>query len=87
MLYQYFCFGGSKGGNHKGFPLEFSPFWNPLSLTPFASRTLMTKSWYCQELYKRSFLMQTVNQMSGGKSSEFHNHTDPPRVGQKAEIR
>ena len=36
----------------RGVPLEFSPFCNPLSLTPVASRTLMTKSWYCQELYK-----------------------------------
>ena len=44
----------------RGVPLEFSPFCNPLSLTPVASRTLMTKSWYCQELYKRSFLMQTA---------------------------
>ena len=42
----------------RGVPLEFSPFWNPLSLTPVVSHTLMTKIWYYQELYKRSFLMQ-----------------------------
>ena len=37
----------------RGVPLEFSPFCNPLSLTPLASQTLMTKSWYCQELCKK----------------------------------
>ena len=45
----------------RGVPLEFSPFCNPLSLTPVASRTLVTKIWYCRERYKISFLMHTVN--------------------------
>ena len=46
----------------RGVPLEFSPFCNPLSLTPVASHTLMTKSWYCQELNKK--LSDVVNQMA-----------------------
>ena len=63
MLHWHFYFGETKGGNHKGCPLEFSPFCNPLSLTPVAIQALMTKIWYFQELYKRSFLMHTVNRM------------------------
>ena len=51
---------GQKVETTRGVVLEFSPFCNPLSLTPLASRTLMTKSWDCQELYKTSFLMQTA---------------------------
>ena len=47
----------------RGVPLEFSPFCNPLSLTPLVCRTLMTKSWYCRERYQK-FQMQTVNQMT-----------------------
>ena len=39
----------------RGVPLEFSTFCNPLSLTPVASRTFLTKSWYCRELYKNAF--------------------------------
>jgi len=54
MLHWHFYFGESKGGNHKGFPLEFSPFGNPLSLTPVESQVLSAKSWYCQELKKLS---------------------------------
>ena len=46
------------------FLLWWDKRWKPLSLTPVASRALMTKSWYCQELDKISFLMQTVNQIT-----------------------
>ena len=45
-----------------GSPLEFSPFCNPLSLTPVASHNLMTKSWFCRELNKK--LSDVVNQMA-----------------------
>ena len=37
----------------QGVSPPFSPFCNPLSLTPVESHTLMTKSWYCQELCKK----------------------------------
>ena len=53
---------GQKVETTRGVPLEFSPFCNPLSLTPLASQTLMTKSWYCPELNKK--LSDTVNQMA-----------------------
>ena len=46
----------------RGVPLEFSPFCNPISLTPVASRTLMVKSWYCRERYKK--FSDAVNQMA-----------------------
>ena len=44
MLHYYFCFGGSKGGNHKRFSLEFSPFCKPLSLSPAESQVPSAKS-------------------------------------------
>ena len=68
----------------RGVPLEFSPFCNPLSLTPVASHNLMTKSWFCRELNKN--LSDAVNQMAEKENPESAHHTDFPRVGQKAEI-
>ena len=67
-------------------PLEFSPFCNPLSLTPVAIRTLMTKSWDCPELYKISFLMQiekvriTSPYRSSARWTESRNTIKPTHV-------